>query len=64
MGERSIRKKRAVIYDDDDMILKVLKEFLSMRDYEVFTFQSPVICPLGEIAKNLCLKPYPAPTSS
>lgn len=59
MQKINIRKKRAVIYDDDGMILKVLKEFLSMRDYEVFTFQSPVICPLGEIEKNSCLKPYP-----
>jgi response regulator RpfG family c-di-GMP phosphodiesterase len=59
LQKKNIRKKRAVIYDDDDTILKVLKEFLSMRDYEVFTFQSPVICPLGEIEKNICLKPYP-----
>ena len=59
LQKKNIRKKRAVIYDDDDIILKVLKEFLSMRDYEVFTFQSPVICPLGEIEKNSCLKPYP-----
>jgi DNA-binding response OmpR family regulator len=59
LQKKNIRKKRAVIYDDDDTILKVLKEFLSMRDYEVFTFQSPVICPLGEIEKNSCLKPYP-----
>lgn len=59
MQKKNIRKKRAVIYDDDGTILKVLKEILSMRDYEVFTFQSPVICPLGEIEKNSCLKPYP-----
>lgn len=59
MQKKNIRKKRAVIYDDNDMILKVLKEILSMRDYEVFTFQSPVICPLGEIEKNICMKPYP-----
>jgi response regulator RpfG family c-di-GMP phosphodiesterase len=59
LQKQNIRKKRAVIYDDDDTILKVLKEFLSMRDYEVFTFQSPVICPLGEIEKNSCQKPYP-----
>jgi CheY-like chemotaxis protein len=59
LQKKIIRKKRAVIYDDDDMILKVLKEFLSLREYEVLTFQSPVLCPLGEIEKNICLKPYP-----
>jgi len=59
LEKKNIRKKRAVIYDDNDIILRVLKEFLLMRDYEVFTFQSPVICPLGEIEKNICLKPYP-----
>jgi len=59
LEEIDIRKKRAVIYDDDDIVLRVLKEFLSMRDYEVFAYQTPVICPLGEIRGNRCLKPYP-----
>jgi CheY-like chemotaxis protein len=59
MGKKNMRKKRAVIYDDDYIVLSVLKEYFSLIDYEVFTFQSPVICPLGEIEKNTCPKPYP-----
>ncbi len=59
LQKRNMRKKRAVIYDDVYVVLGVLKEYFLLRDYEVFTFQSPVICPLGEIEKNSCLKPYP-----
>ena len=59
LQKRNVRKKRAVIYDDDYVVLGILKEYFLLRYYEVFTFQSPVICPLGKIEKNICPKPYP-----
>ena len=41
-----MRKRRAVIYDDDDIILNVLNEYFTARNYEVVTYQEPVICPI------------------
>ncbi len=52
-----MRKKRAIIYVDDYMVQGVLNEYLSMRNYEVFAFQTPLICPIVEIDKNICLNP-------
>ncbi len=43
-----MRKKRAVIFDDDIIILNVLKEFFLFKGYEVLTFLEPVDCPIVE----------------
>jgi CheY-like chemotaxis protein len=46
--ETPMRSRRAVIYDDDKIILDVLKQYLSLRGYEVITFGEPVVCPINE----------------
>ncbi len=47
-----MRSRRAIIYDDDKVILDMLKEYLSSRGYEVMTFREPVVCPISENAAN------------
>jgi CheY-like chemotaxis protein len=41
-----MRKPRAIIYDDNALLLSVLKEYLTFRGYEVLAAQDPVVCPL------------------
>lgn len=43
-----MRKPRAIIYDDDISILGMLKNYISLRGYEVISFSEPVICPVYE----------------
>ena len=40
------RKLRAIIYDDDPNIRRLIEQFLKRREYEVFTYQDPSLCPL------------------
>jgi CheY-like chemotaxis protein len=48
-----VRKRRAIIYDDNEVILEMLKSFLANRDYEVICFNEPSACPIyGEDAKS------------
>jgi DNA-binding response OmpR family regulator len=39
-------RKRAVIFDDEDLCRRVLWLFFDQRGYEVFTFPYPDLCPL------------------
>jgi CheY-like chemotaxis protein len=41
-----VRKPRVHIFDDDRTTLALLKTFLAAMDYEVLTFDSPVVCPV------------------
>jgi CheY-like chemotaxis protein len=43
---RILRKRRAIIYDDDLILLSMLKRFFEMRGYEVISYQEPVLCPV------------------
>ena len=54
-----MRKPRVNIFDDEVSNLKVLKELLSMRDYEVVTFDRPVVCPLYGAQADECLSSKP-----
>jgi DNA-binding NtrC family response regulator len=40
-----VRKRRAIIYDDHELILKILGDYFVMRGYEVAAFERPVVCP-------------------
>jgi response regulator RpfG family c-di-GMP phosphodiesterase len=45
--ELGMRKRRAVIFDDEDAVLAMLREFFILRDYEVLVFRVPsVVCPI------------------
>jgi len=41
-----MRKRRAIIFDDEPVVLLVLKDFFETRGYEVLAFREPVICPV------------------
>jgi CheY-like chemotaxis protein len=41
-----MRKRRAILYDDDLIVLNVLKMFFELRDYEVIACREPVRCPV------------------
>ncbi len=43
-----MRKRRAIIYDDDKLYLDLLGDYFVSRGYEVLTYQTPVTCPIEE----------------
>ena len=47
----NIRKLRVNIFDDDVSNLKMLKSYLFRKDYEILTFDRPLVCP-GNGAKS------------
>lgn len=47
-------KLRAILLEDDDTIRNVIKEVLTGRGYETFSFDSPAICPLQLTRECLC----------
>ncbi|HUI44437.1 MAG TPA: response regulator [Nitrospirota bacterium] len=53
-----MRKRRAVVIDDEEIIVHVLKDFLSTRNYEVFSYTRPVVCPIFDKKGNLCNANY------
>ena len=53
-----MRKPRVVLFDDDRIVLDVFRNFFALRNYEVYAYAQPAICPVyGE--KNPCTKLYP-----
>lgn len=50
-----MRKRRVVIYDDEAMILHLMKLFFQDRGYEVFAYSEPRVCPVYE-DKSRCRK--------
>ncbi len=54
-----MRKRRAVVIADEEIIVDLFKDFFSTRKYEVFSFTSPVVCPICEKNGNLCNTSYP-----
>jgi DNA-binding NtrC family response regulator len=51
-----MRKPRIIIFDDDVVILRLLKILLTDKNYEVLTFNKPLICPLDEKKTDNCIK--------
>jgi CheY-like chemotaxis protein len=41
-----MRKRRAIIFDDNDLLLSVFKDYFMHRGYEVLTTEAPVVCPV------------------
>jgi CheY-like chemotaxis protein len=56
--EPSMRKRRAIIYDDDAGVADMLKEHFLLRGYEALTFQKPVNCPAYDEA-GVCGERHP-----
>ena len=49
-----MRRPRVMIYDDDQIVLDMLKLFFTRRGYEVFDYIEPVVCPLKKNPANSC----------
>lgn len=57
-GGHVMRKRRAIIFDDEPVVLDVFKLFFELRGYEVLTFREPVTCVVyGDEAD--CPRPSP-----
>ncbi len=54
-----MRKRRAVVIDDEEIIVNVFKDFFSTRNYAVLSYTMPVVCPLRDEKGNLCNTDYP-----
>jgi DNA-binding response OmpR family regulator len=48
------RKRRAVVIDEEELIVDLFRDFFSARGYEVLSYTSPVVCPLRDEQGNLC----------
>ena len=49
-----MRRPRVMIYDDDQIVLDMLKLFFTRRGYEVFDYIEPVVCPLNKKPADSC----------
>lgn len=56
--EPNVRKRRAIIYDDDPDVANMLKEHFMLRGYEVLMHQKPVNCPAYDDIR-VCKERYP-----
>jgi CheY-like chemotaxis protein len=53
-----MRKHRAVIIDDEEINVHLLKDLLSTRNYEVLFYTGPVVCPIPYEKGKLCNADY------
>jgi DNA-binding response OmpR family regulator len=51
--------KKALILDDDPVMLEILKKHLEIRGYEVLGFSNPALCPL--FTAHSCSSDTPCP---
>jgi CheY-like chemotaxis protein len=49
-----MRKPRVNIFDDDVNVLRMLESFMARRDYEVLSFDRPVVCPIYSARSDKC----------
>ena len=49
-----MRRMRIMIFDDEELILALFKDFFPPTDYEVLTFSDPVVCPLHDHRSDSC----------
>jgi len=52
-----LRKRRIIVFDDEELIVKLLEEYLSSIGYEVFAYTTPVICPVYGENAEVCIRP-------
>lgn len=52
-----MRKPRVIIYDDEAVLLELLEFCFAKWGYEVFSYQTPVVCPLNRSPEGRCESP-------
>ena len=53
-----MRKPRAIIYDDEVILLDLYKRWMIQRGYEVLTFSEPKVCPLYDKHSDTCTQEH------
>ena len=53
-----MRRPRVILFDDEPIVLDVLKRFFELRGYDVHAFREPIICPIYGKGTR-CEKPVP-----
>jgi CheY-like chemotaxis protein len=48
MPKAALRRPRAVVFDDDIVVVALLKTYLLLRGYDVLTYREPRVCPIYE----------------
>ncbi len=56
---RTLRKRRAVIFDDEPSIQTLFKDYFSQMGYEVLTYGEPLLCPVYGQAGSVCEQGHP-----
>lgn len=54
-----MRRRRAILFDDEPSVLELLDAVLSRRGYEVMSFSEPVVCSIYENNADTCINEYP-----
>jgi DNA-binding response OmpR family regulator len=54
-----MRKRRAVVIDDEEIIVNLFKEFFSTRGYAVLPYTRPIVCPIRDETMKSCNTDYP-----
>jgi FixJ family two-component response regulator len=49
-----MRKLRILVFDDEEPILSLFKDFFSSRDYEVLAYRAPAVCPIYDHRSHSC----------
>jgi DNA-binding NtrC family response regulator len=49
-----MRRPRIMIFDDEESILSLFRDFFPPTDYEVLTFREPVVCPIYDHCSDSC----------
>jgi len=53
-----MRKPRAIIFDDEIILLDLFKKWMVQRGYEVLTYHEPIVCPLYEKHADTCIQEH------
>ncbi len=54
-----MRKRRVIIFDDEEVIVFLFNKFFSSLDYEVLAFTEPAVCPVYEKNADACSQNSP-----
>ena len=49
-----MRKLRIIILDDDDVILRLFKDYFDEENYEIVTSTKPIACPVRDAGRDAC----------
>ncbi len=52
--EKSMRKLRMIVLDDDEKILQLFRDYFAGMDYEIITSTKPLVCPIRDVCKDIC----------